>query len=82
MAFPTSVQSSNQRDLSALICRAEGGYARPDLAAGRARAGRIDGPLLLNTKGGDWTATPPPGARTTLDRHPNYILAAYLASGT
>ncbi|MFU8873111.1 hypothetical protein [Micromonospora sp. SL4-19] len=39
-------------------------------AIDRAVDDRISGPILRNTRGG------------RMDRHPNYILAAYLASGT
>jgi integrase/recombinase XerD len=41
-------------------------------AVDRAVDGRDSGPILRNTR----------GARKNLDRHPNDILAAYMASGT
>ena len=42
--------------------------------AGLRRPGEVFGQLEY--------LTPPLRARTNLDRHPNYILAAYMASGT
>jgi len=58
-------------------------------AVDRATDGRAAGPLLLNTQGKIAARHADPRttmrydrARTTLDRHPNYILAAYMASGT
>ncbi len=58
-------------------------------AVDRATDGRAAGPLLLNTQGKIAARHADPRttmrydrARTTLDRHPNYILAVYMASGT
>lgn len=58
-------------------------------AVDRAIAGREHGPILLNTRGGRMDRHADPRttmrydrARNNLDRHPNYILAAYMSSGT
>ena len=52
-------------------------------AIDRAIGTRTAGPILLNSRG---TRMDPHAAtrraRTNLDRHPNYILAAYMSSGT
>ena len=53
-------------------------------------AGRAEGPILLNRRGSQIAARHADPrttlrydrARKNLDRHPNYILAAYMASGT
>jgi integrase/recombinase XerD len=55
----------------------------------RAIEDRMSGPILLNTRGtrmdrhaATRTTMRYDRARNNLDRHPNYLLAAYMASGT
>jgi hypothetical protein len=80
------------------VTRHVSGAIRSDATSARWKAEAVGGLCSsASRKEGSWAAgllppggafgqleypTPPSRARKNLDRHPNYILAAYMASGT